>query len=231
MDFIIIDSDQWHNQFVNSNKLEAPETIRLSDAIQKKMKSKYNTNIEIYKDVSKDDLTDEINYATKFANKTILNIHSNAGPIEASGVEGIYYSSDMKMKNFATIICNKISKVTGLQVRRVFSDDGLAMMSRIPNPSILIETFFHTNPNDVKIYLEKFNSIAEAYCDGIAEYFGIKIFENKKVEDIPQWKIDGEKWMFDNGIISSRHNPEEPVDFGELGTILRNFALHSITKK
>lgn len=39
----------------------------------------------------------------------------------------------------------------------------------------------------------------------------------------PQWKIDGEKWLRENGIINSKHDPLEIVDFGELGTILKNF--------
>ena len=234
MDFIIIYSDQYHNLFSDGKHIEAREATNLGNAIQKKIKEKYNINIDVYKDISKDDLSDEITYAKKFKNKTVINLHSNAGPSEASGVEGIYYSTDLKMKEFATLICNKISQASGLKVRRIFSDDELAMIGGIPNPSILIETFFHTNLNDIKAYFDNFYKIVEAYCDGIAEFAGVKpikkdIPENK--ENIPQWKIDGEKWLFENGIITSRHSPTETVDFGELGVILRRFALNSITSK
>lgn len=37
----------------------------------------------------------------------------------------------------------------------------------------------------------------------------------------PKWKQDGEKWLFDKGVISSRHDPLEQIDYGTLGTILQ----------
>lgn len=47
--------------------------------------------------------------------------------------------------------------------------------------------------------------------------------EVKPVDDIPQWKTDMEKWLKDNGIITSDHSPVEQIDYGTLGAILKNF--------
>lgn len=40
---------------------------------------------------------------------------------------------------------------------------------------------------------------------------------------VPQWKIDGEKYLRDKGYTSSEHDPEETVEFGELGAILKKY--------
>lgn len=39
----------------------------------------------------------------------------------------------------------------------------------------------------------------------------------------PQWKIDGEAYLREQGYTTSVHNPEESLDFGELGAILKNY--------
>ena len=48
----------------------------------------------------------------------------------------------------------------------------------------------------------------------------VKYYMEEKKQ--PQWKIDAEKYLRDNNIISDSHDPEEIIDMGTLGVIIKN---------
>lgn len=39
---------------------------------------------------------------------------------------------------------------------------------------------------------------------------------------IPQWKYDGAQWLVDNGYTKELHNPNEVIDIGTFGTMMKN---------
>ena len=46
---------------------------------------------------------------------------------------------------------------------------------------------------------------------------------NGTIRNIQPWETEGEQYLFEHGYITSRHDPRETVDYGELGRILRNY--------
>ncbi len=46
--------------------------------------------------------------------------------------------------------------------------------------------------------------------------------EEKAMEKTKEWKTECEKFMRDNGLLNSPHNPAETVDIGTLGAVMKN---------
>ena len=61
--------------------------------------------------------------------------------------------------------------------------------------------------------------------EGFVNSIGKYVEEAKKMSDVksvPEWKINGEKYLRDKGISTSQHDPLETVDFGTIGILLKN---------
>ena len=83
-------------------------------------------------------------------------------------------------------------------------------------------------PKYGKLPLKRHNEFSNTNCPGKnfnleKVEFLINRFDVFKANNIPQWKIEGEKYLRDMGYTDKTpDNPERNVDFGTLGVILRN---------
>lgn len=74
------------------------------------------------------------------------------------------------------------------------------------------------------------NPITKPHCPGedfpfneIVDFYNKKEEIEVEKEIVPQWKINGEKYLREMGYLSSEHDPLETLDMGTLGIILQNF--------
>ncbi len=100
-----------------------------------------------------------------------ISIHSNsASNTEASGLEGINDGTAVK-KEFANIILNSTSNVTGTPIRRMITNNEFVVTREANMPAVLIELGFMTNEQ------EKEKLLTDSYKDLLAN--GIKTGINK----------------------------------------------------
>jgi N-acetylmuramoyl-L-alanine amidase len=181
-----------------------------------------------------EDKTFKLNDRCKFiASKNpdlVLSCHLNAFDGNASGTETIYsINADDKVVDLAKKLGSNISKKLALPLRRVFkktlpqngNSDYYALHRKGDKNTIILEPLFMDNKSDATLLFESkwSDRLAGIITDTVMDFYNIKY--NKKIT--PTWKDEGELYMFENGYTKQRHNPNEIVDFGILGTILKNY--------
>jgi len=91
--------------------------------------------------------------------------------------------------------------------------------------AILIEAGFMDKLSEAKLMLNVNyqNEVAIETFNGCLNYLKKEcgVIMPTKDNSIPNWKIDGEKWLRDNNITNTVHNPLEKLDFGTFGMILK----------
>lgn len=106
----------------------------------------------------------------------VVQIHFNASNGKGKGTETYYTSS--KGKVFAERVHNKLKTV--FRDRGVKQNNGLYWLKNTACPSILIETCFCDNNDDVKLYNNNFNKVAQLIAEGLAN----KTYVAKPQEEI-----------------------------------------------
>lgn len=113
-----------------------------------------------------------------------LALHSNAAPIPgtASGMEAWVYARGGRGDRLGRFLLVRLREALDLPLRtakdgglcKVSGIDGprLAELRRTTAPAVLLELFFHDNPNDVKEYCAKWPRVVEALAEGIDDYYG-----------------------------------------------------------
>ena len=150
--------------------------------------NEFNYNSELAKMLF-DDLSKEYDVTTynrgilKAENLTILNsyksdlilsLHLNSAGKTATGTEVIHYPNSKKGKRIAEILSGNISKALGLRNRGAkepFNGRGNHLLKGIIAPCVIVESFFISNDNDLKIGLSKKQDIVKAIKKSIKEYF------------------------------------------------------------
>lgn len=99
-----------------------------------------------------------------------ISIHRNAAgvPGNASGIMTLVYEDS----GFRGILARKINeelKKTGYQDLGVVERPGLAVLRRTKMPAVLVEAGFIDNPEDNRLFDEKFEEIAAAIADGVEQ--------------------------------------------------------------
>jgi N-acetylmuramoyl-L-alanine amidase len=100
----------------------------------------------------------------------VCDIHFNAGPEMATGVEVIYpYRSTQEERDLAVLLSDRLSKILGIKNRGAKDEThtarkSLAMM-KPKGVNVLIEVCFISNPTDMKLYVEKKNDVAKMIAD------------------------------------------------------------------
>lgn len=97
-----------------------------------------------------------------------VSIHRNAAgvPENASGIMTLVYADE----GFRGILAREINeelKKTGFQDLGVVERPGLVVLRRTQMPAVLVEAGFIDNPEDNRMFDEKFEEIAEAIAAGI----------------------------------------------------------------
>lgn len=105
----------------------------------------------------------------------IVDLHFNAGPSTATGVEVIIPNRHtMKEREMATKLCSAIQLALSIRNRGVRTEADttrkkLAIMSPA-GTNVLIEVCFISNPSDLKQYLDNHEKVALGIAQVIKEY-------------------------------------------------------------
>lgn len=173
-----------------------------------------------------------------------ISIHANAaggsGWVEtASGWEAWVYSNKDATGKLATCMnAAYTSMFPEVKNRGIKVNSGYYVLNATRMPAIIIEHGFYTCHKDMDMMKtdEYRNKAAMACASAIIQYFNIPALTTSskqqtivndntvsKNPDCPEWKVSGEKYLYDMGIITSRHDPLEKIDMGTLGIMLKNY--------
>lgn len=186
------------------------------------------------------------NDSDSFGAELHVAIHSNAGAASAVGTE-VYYHGPTKANGYkiAQLMFDEIAPMSpgadrGVKDDHVLYDNGLYELRETSAPAALIEVGFHTNVAEATWIINETEKIALGIARAICKYFGVQFVNphdakpEKPAEpqknDVPAWKTAGVSYLKAMGYIGSDHDPLEVVDFGTLGTILKNYDLQLAKK-
>ena len=131
-------------------------------------------------------ITGLINDLNRAAEKDdiILSFHLNSASSTATGTETLYWHTSTKGKKIAEIIQKNLVSVLGLanrgiKIRRkplnktdALNQRGWEMFQKTKVPFVMLESFFISNNNDLKIGTEKKRELAASIVKSIKEYIG-----------------------------------------------------------
>lgn len=107
-----------------------------------------------------------------------LDIHFNAGPATATGVECfVRKGARVREKAIAIELCQRISKTMGIKSRGVKTDDmgqhtKLAMCSDVRCDAVLLEVCFISNSDDAKKYKENRMVVVRDIVNALTKTYG-----------------------------------------------------------
>lgn len=107
-----------------------------------------------------------------------LDIHFNAGPSTATGVECfVRKGARVREKAIAIDLCSRISKTLGIKSRGVKTDDQgqhnkLAMCSDVRCDAVLLEVCFISNSTDAARYKENRMVVVRDIVDALTKTYG-----------------------------------------------------------
>jgi N-acetylmuramoyl-L-alanine amidase len=160
--------------------IEGIETVKIRTKVIQILKEKYGIHAIV--DANNSILTETINFFRKLTNKDsiLLDIHFNAGPPTATGVE-TFVADDANEKelNLAQALSVSLSSVLEIPLRGNFrkrrgvkseveSQHKRLGWMRLAGNNILLELCFISNREDVEKYLRKFNLVCETIADQLA---------------------------------------------------------------
>lgn len=157
--------------------IEGVEAAKIRKRTVEIMKSKYNVVTIIDKDDSI--LSETIAFAKNklTTDAIVIDIHFNAGPVTATGVECLvpkeYTLFELEL---ARKISVNMSEIMQIPLRGILngragvkdeasSHHGRLGFMRLTGENVLIELCFISNPSDVKKYLDNFERICESLAD------------------------------------------------------------------
>lgn len=132
---------------------------------------------------------ENLNILNSYKSDLILSLHLNSAGKTTTGTEALYWYSSPKSKKAAEIISLNISNVLGLRNRgskpRVTQDIKNKNVEKFKNmetrgsyilkgtnaPCVIVESFFISNDNDLRIGISKKEDISKAIKKSIKEYF------------------------------------------------------------
>lgn len=166
---------------VSNGRKEAVETKRIRDDVRTHLvKNKYRSVVD------KDSETN-LQYWGRIkpgSGSVILDIHFNAGPATATGVEVFVNKADFANKNslsykMADELSKVISSVLGIKNRGVKSEQvsqhkKLGILNRGAGISNLVEICFITNKEDMLAYDKNFSKMNEEIAKVLMKYEDLK---------------------------------------------------------
>ena len=119
--------------------------------------------------------SENISILNSYEADVILSLHCNsADNKQATGTEIIHHEKSKNGKMLATILSQEISNALGLKNRGAkppFNGRGNSLLSKTKPTCVILEPFFISNDNDLKIAKGKLNEYAEAIANGLKKYF------------------------------------------------------------
>jgi N-acetylmuramoyl-L-alanine amidase len=157
---------------------EEVETIKLRDDVTKHLKKWYNATV--WNDNDTDSLQTVINQIkSKVKSKydISVDIHFNAGPPSANGVEVIIPNvNSLEEKFLGTKLSAEIAKTLKLKNRGLKTEKDTAhgsigiLRQPVAATNILIEVCFITNVNDVTAYYNNYWELVKCISDTLGNY-------------------------------------------------------------
>lgn len=181
---------------------EAVETRRLATAVAPMLRE-YGFNVTMY-DQSKDAYKVLRNGGSLplYGIGYVLEIHLNAGVSDTNGngattgTEVLVHTAESGV-SVEQEICRRISAL-GFKNRGVKRRGDLLVMNTVHRNGIshaLVETCFIDDADDMKLYKAKFDDIACAIADGVAEGFGVTVQkEDDEVVETKTVLVDGKEY-------------------------------------
>lgn len=195
---------------------EATETRKVANAVKPLLES-YGINVQMY-DQNKN-AYDEIRFGRGISLSGVdyvVEIHFNAGANNTGG-NGVTTGTEILVDSseggtsVEECILKKICAL-GFKNRGVKRRNDLLVMNTVTNNGVshaLIETCFIDDADDMALYSKKFNDIAKAIADGVAEGFGF----TKQQEDDDMTKDDVLKIIADEEA-KKTYNTVKELPFG-----------------
>jgi N-acetylmuramoyl-L-alanine amidase len=167
--------------------IEADGVLKISRYLKEELEAtgQFHVILTRYGDITLS-LTQRGTIAVKNKVDLFISEHTNAGPESAGGTD-VYYSVDIPAdKTFAENLARAVSQALGIRNRgaktREYQSSGedyytvidTAQDGGVPHV-LLIESAFHTNPNEERLLLqdEVLRKIAKAQAAVISNFFGI----------------------------------------------------------
>ena len=142
-----------------------------AEILMKKLSKKYDV-IKYNRGTLK---SENISILNSYEADVILSLHCNsADNKQATGTEIIHHEKSKNGKMLATILSQEISNALGLKNRGAkppFNGRGNSLLSKTKPTCVILEPFFISNDNDLKIAKGKLNEYAEAIANGLKKYF------------------------------------------------------------
>ncbi|OMC83619.1 hypothetical protein BK128_18085 [Viridibacillus sp. FSL H7-0596] len=155
---------------------EVTESWKIAKQVASLLRAKGITVHEFYDTVSKNQ-NDNLNRIVAFHNSKkrdldlSFHLNSTVRKSEGIGCETLYYDAVALAKKITDAIC----AITGFKNRGAKERRELAFLRGTNEKAVLLEPFFVSSVEDVRIYKEKFNEICEAIANAVAEHLGVKI--------------------------------------------------------
>lgn len=164
-----------------NGRREATETIKVRDSIVKFL-DRYG-----YKSIKDKDNETNVQYQTRIkpgSGSVVFDIHFNAGPVSATGVEVFVNKGDFANKGslsykMAMEIAEVTSKILGIKNRGVKSEQvsqhkRLGILNKGAGISALWEVCFITNKEDMYKYDKNFSILNEEIAKILMKYEDLK---------------------------------------------------------
>jgi len=218
-------SIQEKNIGVNGYGSEEQQMQKIGDVVVQYLKA--FPFLEVYRNNPDWTLAQVVEHSNNVKADYHIAIHSNAGPPSAAGTEVFYRAGDEKSKQLATFLYNEVAPLSpgkdrGIKADTVLYSSGLYELRHIKATGALIEVGFHTNKEEALWIMRETELIGNAIARGFIKMINPDALAKKEnTWNAPEWKLQGMLWMYQNGYILEKHDPQEVVDFGILGTILQ----------
>jgi len=202
-------------------------------------------SIVVVNSKGKDLIDTSLNQRCQKANKEKCNIfvsiHANAvGNGWSDAVTGweawVYSNADVSGKLAKYMNAAYSTMFPEIKNRGIKVKNDYYVLNSTSMPAIIIEHGFYTSHKEMAMLKTEGyqNKAATACANAILKYFNIAPVTNgipvPAKEDkpttpqrtCPAWKTAGEKFLLDKGIITSEHDPLEPIDIGSFGIMMKN---------
>lgn len=106
-----------------------------------------------------------------------ISVHANAATADATGTETLYFASSVRSKKLADIMQSYMIAALDLRNRGIkplhLGDRGESLVAKTVMPHVILEPYFLSNDNDLRIANEKMDLLSINISNACKDYFNI----------------------------------------------------------
>ena len=166
-------SNQTANKYCIGNTNEAVVCQDIAARVEKLL-AKYDCAVKVGKHA--ESLATKCANAASWGADIYVSMHSNAFDGTARGTCCYYCNTDSRAANskrLAQLVNAEMAKIFPKN-RGLYTSSSLVDCYKPKMPSMICEVAFHDNKEDATLILNNKDRIAQAYCDAIVKYLGLK---------------------------------------------------------